>query len=76
MTALGRVVVVLGAGALILLKSVTVPAPDDWERAAREGVIDPLFPRILRGRGPAGADTPGPRVRVVNLRSWQVPAER
>src|SRR5207302_9117839 len=46
-----RAAVVLGAGELVLLKSVTVPG-GDWEGAARDGVTDPLLARVLRGRVP------------------------
>ena len=49
------------AGAdLVLLKSVDVAG--DWERAAREGLVDPVFPGIV-----ARAAL---RVRAVNLRAW------
>ena len=49
------------AGAdLVLLKSVDVTG--DWERAAREGFVDPVFPGIV-----ARAAL---RVRAVNLRTW------
>ena len=54
-----RVAEVTGAD-LVLLKSVDVEG--DWERAAREGHVDPIFPRIV-----ARASL---RVRAVNLRSW------
>ena len=54
----------VGARRLILLKSVTVPAALSWEEAARQGVVDPYFPRVLR-------DAPQLEVRVVNFRAVQ-----
>jgi aspartokinase-like uncharacterized kinase len=55
-----RVAVVLGADELVLLKSVTLPEPVDWEETARAGHVDPLFAQMTRTI---------PRVRVVNLRT-------
>src|SRR5262249_53737243 len=64
-----RVAVVLGAGGLVLLKSVDFPASCDWEEAGRRRLVDPLFARVLVGQK---ADRPVPCVRVVNLRGWQI----
>lgn len=41
-----------GAGRLVLLKSVPVPADQDWAIAAQVGWVDDYFPEIIR-RGPA-----------------------
>ena len=54
-----RVAEVAEAG-LVLLKSIDING--DWERAARGGHVDPIFPGIV-----ARASL---RVRVVNLRTW------
>jgi 5-(aminomethyl)-3-furanmethanol phosphate kinase len=45
---------------LVLLKSVDIAG--DWERAAQEGLVDPVFPEVV-----ARAAL---RVRAVNLRTW------
>lgn len=42
-----RVAIVCGAR-LILLKSVSWPASDDWNGAARAGVVDPMLPGLIR----------------------------
>jgi aspartokinase-like uncharacterized kinase len=57
-----RAAVVLGASELVLLKSVTITEPYDWSEAARLGVVDPVFFRILEGKASL--------VRAVNLRAW------
>jgi aspartokinase-like uncharacterized kinase len=54
-----RVARVLGARRLILLKSISVGADHDWTEAARRGLVDPLFARLL---------PPGLEVEAVNLR--------
>jgi aspartokinase-like uncharacterized kinase len=57
-----RVAEVAGAKELVLLKSVEVPDPPNWEELGRRQVIDGFFGKIM-------ARLPGNlRVRVVNLR--------
>ena len=56
-----RVAEVSGAD-LVLLKSVDIEG-DDWERTAREGLVDPIFPVIVARAGLC--------VRAVNLRRWR-----
>jgi 5-(aminomethyl)-3-furanmethanol phosphate kinase len=56
-----RVAVVGGADELVLLKSATFPADLDWPDAARRGLVDEWFTRVLR-------QAPGLSVRAVNLR--------
>jgi aspartokinase-like uncharacterized kinase len=57
-----RVASVLGAGALVLLKSVDWSG-NEWQEAARNGTVDAYFVQAL-------ANAPGVvRVRVVNLRT-------
>ena len=51
----------VGGADLVLLKSVEIEG-DDWERAAREGHVDPIFPGVVARAGL--------RVRAVNLRTW------
>ena len=51
----------VGGAELVLLKSVEI-GTDDWEWAAREGHVDPIFPGIVARAGF--------RVRAVNLRTW------
>jgi aspartokinase-like uncharacterized kinase len=58
-----RAALLLGAGELVLLKSVGGPAASDWTEAARCGIVDRFFPRLLAA-SPATL-----RVRVVNFRS-------
>jgi len=55
-----RVARVLGACRLILLKSTSIPADLDWTEAARLGLVDPHFGRLL---------PPGLQVHAINLRS-------
>lgn len=55
-----RVAAAAGAGRLVLLKSVTIPASIDWDEAARRGWVDPLFPGLARGLN----------VSAVNFRQW------
>jgi aspartokinase-like uncharacterized kinase len=62
-TLAGRVALLLGAGELVLLKSVACPAETDWTEAARCGIVDRFFPRLL------AANPAALRVRVVNFRS-------
>ncbi|MFO0879393.1 MAG: hypothetical protein U0840_18760 [Gemmataceae bacterium] len=45
---------------LLLLKSIALPPPIDWDEAARAGHVDPLFPHLVR--------RDRLRVRVINLR--------
>ena len=54
-----RVAEVAGAD-LVVLKSIDIEG--DWERVARDGHVDPIFPGIV-----ARASL---RVRAVNLRTW------
>jgi 5-(aminomethyl)-3-furanmethanol phosphate kinase len=56
-----RVATVLGAVELILLKSVALPEPCNWEEAGRRGIVDPLFTQMLSGIS----------AQIVNLRDWQ-----
>jgi aspartokinase-like uncharacterized kinase len=58
-----RVAVVARASQLVLLKSVPIPAGVDWGEAARRGLVDPLFGRVL---AQAGRDL---LVEAVNLRA-------
>ena len=60
-----RAAIVAHAHELVLLKSLGWDGPD-WAAAARAGVVDGHFPRIMQ-------QAPGLRVRVVNLRTWQPP---
>jgi aspartokinase-like uncharacterized kinase len=55
-----RAAAVLEADELVLLKSVSLPEPVDWDAAARAGHVDLLFSGLARAL---------PRVRVVNLRA-------
>jgi aspartokinase-like uncharacterized kinase len=57
-----RVADVAGARQLVLLKSVTLPAPGDWAEAVRRGFVDPYVGEALARRGTAF------EVRAVNLR--------
>jgi aspartokinase-like uncharacterized kinase len=59
-----RVAVVAGARELILLKSVTLAPPIDWEKARRDGHVDPVFSQVSSHAQPELA------VSVVNLRTW------
>lgn len=54
-----RVAIVCGAR-LILLKSVSWSASEDWDEAARTGVVDPVLPGLIRESGL--------RAEVVNVR--------
>jgi aspartokinase-like uncharacterized kinase len=64
-----RAAVVLGAGRLVLLKSVDVPEPYDWGEAARRGTVDPIFASMLAGSLRL-------RVEVVNLRAGPAAGNR
>jgi hypothetical protein len=55
----GRVARILGAGELILLKSVTIPEGMDWGQAGREGLVDAFFAEAAEGI---------PSVRAINFR--------
>jgi aspartokinase-like uncharacterized kinase len=55
-----RVARVLGAGELILLKSVTIPERMDWAEAGREGLVDSYFATAAQGI---------PSVRAINFRA-------
>jgi aspartokinase-like uncharacterized kinase len=55
-----RMACLLGATRLILLKSTAPAAPIGREEAARQGLVDPVFPRAARGLR---------SVVVVNLRA-------
>ncbi len=59
-----RVADVFGAGRLVLLKSLTIPAGLDWAEAARRGLVDGYFTEALARRATAFA------VEAVNLRAW------
>jgi aspartokinase-like uncharacterized kinase len=56
-----RAAALAGAEELVLLKSVSWDAADDWGEAARCGVVDGFFAEAVRRSS-------GVRVRVVNLR--------
>ncbi len=43
-----RVAVEFSAQNLILLKSVTMPSGISWEEACRLGIVDPVFPTVLK----------------------------
>lgn len=62
-----RAAAFIGAEEVILLKSGAVPEGTGWEEAARAGLVDPLFPRLVAANGGAL------RARVVNLRAWRLP---
>jgi aspartokinase-like uncharacterized kinase len=57
-----RVVEVLEAEELVLLKSVTIPPALDWAEASRRGFVDAYFPTMIAR---------GVKARAVNLRDWQ-----
>jgi aspartokinase-like uncharacterized kinase len=59
-----RVADLAGAGQLVLLKSVAIPAGMDWAEAGRRGLVDAYFPEALARRATAFA------VNAVNLREW------
>jgi aspartokinase-like uncharacterized kinase len=59
-----RVADVAGAGELVLLKSVTIPAGLDWAEAGRRGFVDEYFAEALARRTTAFA------VGAVNFREW------
>jgi 5-(aminomethyl)-3-furanmethanol phosphate kinase len=60
-----RVAVATGASRLVLLKSATIATEEmDWDEMARHGLVDPVFPAILRTARHEMA------VSVVNLRQW------
>ena len=63
-TVAARVAVAVQGRRLVLLKSVTVPSGDDWEAAAREGFVDPLFASVVR------TSTVDLEVRTFNLRNF------
>lgn len=57
-----RAAIVCGAP-LVLLKSVSISEPYDWDEASRAEQVDPLFAGLVRRSGI--------EVRAVNLRLWQ-----
>jgi aspartokinase-like uncharacterized kinase len=57
-----RVAIVTGATALVLLKSMALPAGVSWDEAGRLGLVDPLFATVLQG-------AVGLEVRVENWRN-------
>jgi hypothetical protein len=57
-----RAAAVGGAARLILLKSVAVPQGMNWQEAAREGFVDPLFAEVIRA-------APALIVEAVNFRA-------
>jgi aspartokinase-like uncharacterized kinase len=59
-----RVAQVVGIAVLVLLKSVSLPAGCTWEQAARQGIVDARFPKIMAAGGEPL------RVQVVNFRQW------
>jgi 5-(aminomethyl)-3-furanmethanol phosphate kinase len=56
-----RAAAVAGAGRLVLLKSVTIPADMGWAEAARLGYVDEAFPGVVQGAAAL-------EVRAVNFR--------
>jgi aspartokinase-like uncharacterized kinase len=58
--ALAARLAVVARAELVLLKSVTLPAAGDWDKAAAGGYVDPVFAGIVRAEDL--------QVRVVNLR--------
>jgi aspartokinase-like uncharacterized kinase len=63
-----RAAVVAGIPALILLKSVSLPAGCDWPEAARQGIVDPTFPDVVAAAGERL------RVTAINFRQWSLAA--
>jgi aspartokinase-like uncharacterized kinase len=63
-----RAAVVAGIPALILLKSVSLPAGCDWSEAARQGIVDPIFPEVVAAAGDRL------RVTTINFRQWSLAA--
>jgi aspartokinase-like uncharacterized kinase len=61
-----RAAVVLKAGKLILLKSVTIPSTMAWYEASQRGYVDKYFPTALAKAGDL-------EVEAVNFRQWQPP---
>jgi aspartokinase-like uncharacterized kinase len=59
-----RAAVVAGMPALILLKSVSLPAGCDWPEAARQGIVDPIFPEVVAAAGGRL------KVTAINFRQW------
>jgi hypothetical protein len=59
-----RAAVVAGIPALILLKSVSLPAGCDWPEAARQGIVDPIFPEVVAAAGGRL------KVTAINFRQW------
>jgi aspartokinase-like uncharacterized kinase len=57
-----RVARATGAGELILLKSVSLPAEIDWVTAGKEGLVDEYFAQAVGGRI---------LVRFLNFRRWR-----
>jgi aspartokinase-like uncharacterized kinase len=57
-----RVALVTGIPALMLLKSVSLPAGCAWKEAARQGIVDAWFPQVAAAAGERL------RVQVVNFR--------
>jgi 5-(aminomethyl)-3-furanmethanol phosphate kinase len=63
-----RAALVAGISTLILLKSVALPDNCDWTEAARQGVVDAVFPRVIAAAGNRL------RASVVNFRQYSAPA--
>jgi len=57
-----RAAIVAGAGRLVLLKSVAIPAGMDWSEAGRQGFVDSYFATVL--------EKSQLEVAAVNLREW------
>jgi 5-(aminomethyl)-3-furanmethanol phosphate kinase len=60
-----RVAVAWKASRLILLKSVMIPPTLSWAEAGLAGLVDPLFPEIVKEAGDRLV------VSAVDLRNWQ-----
>jgi 5-(aminomethyl)-3-furanmethanol phosphate kinase len=61
-----RVAVVARASRLVLLKSASSPAGQDWREAGRRGYVDRYFASVV-----SMASAPGFEVQALNFREWQ-----
>jgi aspartokinase-like uncharacterized kinase len=64
-----RIATVVGAGKLILLKSITTDPATSWVAASHLGWVDPYFPRAICEPETGGRTRF--EVQLINLRAWR-----